>query len=60
MAEENQNSIEDEQDIYKQFSQEANRRRIEADRLLEEASYVAVRNKTATKNVKQSTGYKRK
>ena len=60
MAEENQNSIEYEQDIYKQFSQEANRRRLEANRLLEEASNVAIRNKTATNNLKQSTGSKRK
>ncbi len=60
MAEEIKNSIEYEQDIYKQFSQEANGRRIEADRMLEESTNVAARNKTATNNLKQSTSYKRK
>ena len=60
MADDNQKNIEYEQDIYKQFSQEANGRRIEADRMLEKATYVALRNKTTTNSSKQSTGYKRK
>ena len=60
MADDNQKNIEYEQDIYKQFSQEANGRRIEADRMLEKATYVALRNKTTTNSSKQSTSYKRK
>jgi hypothetical protein len=60
MADDNQKNIEYEQDIYKQFSQEANGRRIEADRMLEKTTDVALRNKTTTNSTKQSTSYKRK
>jgi len=48
-----------EQELYKQFSQEANRRRLDSDRLLEEASFIARRNKTATNTLEQATGNKR-
>jgi hypothetical protein len=48
-----------EQDLYKQFSQEANRRRLDSGRILEEASTVAQRHKTTTITLEQATSYKR-
>jgi hypothetical protein len=48
-----------EQDLYKQFSQEANRRRLDSSRILEEASNVAQRHTTTTITLEQATSYKR-
>jgi len=48
-----------EQELYKQFSQKANRRRLDSDRVLEEASAIARRYKTATNSIEQATSSKR-
>jgi hypothetical protein len=49
-----------EQNLYKQFSQEANRRRLDSGRILEEASNVAQRHTTTTTiTLEQATSYKR-
>jgi hypothetical protein len=48
-----------EQNLYKQFSQEANRRRLDSGRILEEASNVAQRHTTTTITLEQATSYKR-
>jgi len=51
--------IDYEQELYQQFSQEADRKRLDSDRLLEEASTVVRKCKVAADTLEQATSLKR-